>query len=86
MLSALKLIEEDGPIGLDSIDSIDSGVDSIRLSQQVDAMVSSIAGRPLLESFAFRVTLVACLIFALFGGGLCHGCRARWVGVFLSVH
>eukprot|EP00435_Cladocopium_sp_Y103_P020369 s3871_g4.t7 len=26
--------------------------------------------RPLLESFAFRVTLVACLIFALFGGGL----------------
>ena len=29
--------------------------------------------RPLLESFAFRVTLVACLIFALFGGGLSLG-------------
>ena len=26
--------------------------------------------RPLLESLVFRVTLVACLIFALFGGGL----------------
>ena len=26
--------------------------------------------RPLLESLIFRVTLVACLIFALFGGGL----------------